>query len=57
MPLYGVVVSFSHGDNVVGGVLGKLASGASGCLMSYRNSGMIGTVREEGEIEIANLNI
>lgn len=43
IPLYGVVVSFSHGESVVGGVLGKLARGASGCLMSYRNSGMIGT--------------
>lgn len=46
IPLYGVVLSFSHGESVGGGVLGKLARGASGCLMSYRNSGMIGTGNE-----------
>lgn len=32
------------GDGVVNGVLGKLSNGASGCLMSYRNSGIMGTV-------------
>lgn len=31
------------GDGVVKGVLGKLSNGASGWFMSYRNSGMIGT--------------
>lgn len=37
-----------HGGRVAGGgVLGKLESGASGCRMSYKNSGMIGTVNEK----------
>lgn len=32
---------------VVSGVRGKLSSGASGWRMSYRNSGIIGTVSEK----------
>jgi len=32
------------------GVRGKLSSGASGCRMSYRNSGMMGTKRRKGVI-------
>lgn len=34
-----------NGDGVVNGVLGKLSNGASGCRMSYRNSGIMGTVK------------
>lgn len=37
-------VGRSHGVGVVNGVRGKLSNGASGCLMSYKNSGIIGTV-------------
>lgn len=32
-----------RGAGVVNGVRGKLSSGASGCRMSYRNSGIMGT--------------
>lgn len=46
--------SFSpFGGTAGGGDFGKLESGASGCLMSYRNSGMIGTVRKK---RITNLS-
>lgn len=34
----------SHGIGVVSGVRGKVSSGASGCRISYKNSGIIGTV-------------
>lgn len=34
----------SHGDGVVNGVRGSVSSGASGCRISYKNSGIIGTV-------------
>lgn len=40
----------SHGIGVVKGVRGKVSSGASGCRISYRNSGIIGTVIYCGEI-------
>lgn len=45
----GSEVTPSSGCDVVycGGDFGKLESGASGCLMSYKNSGMIGTANNK----------
>lgn len=35
---------------VVSGIRGKLSNVAFGCRISYRNSGIIGTIKVEGNI-------
>lgn len=37
----------SHGIGVVSGILGRLSNVAFGCRISYKNSGMMGTVGKE----------
>lgn len=49
--------SLPHGDTVVYGIFGRLSKVAFGCRISYKNSGIIGTVLHRIVKSKKNVNV